>query len=501
MILSVVMLTALLVPVLAISADGAPTMKISLGTPVLVDRYDGDAGFDVIKVPVLVSDNTGELFALRYQVVSDGLLPHSDADNYDEGYDEGDLTTKYGTKVCSFATTINTGAEVDGKKGFQIVQDAVGGPGGRGVSAAAGTLITVCFVVPEEVGSYEIEVIWMDGVDNAKVSYEVTVGDAVAFVKECTAHTPGAAEQTKAPTCTEKGEEVVKCTACQAVIETKEVAALGHKAGEATQTKAPTCTDKGAEEVKCTVCQAVIETKDVAALGHDMVADDAANKAPTCTEAGVKNAKKCSRCDHKTSDVATALGHAWDNGTVDGDAKCGETADVTYKCLNCGEERVETGAKVEHAMVADEANSKAATCTEAGVEATKCSREGCTHTETEAIKALGHDMVADAANSKEATCTEDGVEATKCSRCDVTETKVIKAAHKPGEKEITKEPTTTEKGEAIIKCTVCGEVIETIELDVKSPETSDNANVVVFAVVALVAAAALVVVGKKRFAL
>jgi hypothetical protein len=84
---------------------------------------------------------------------------------------------------------------------------------------------------------------------------------------------------------------------------------------------------------------------------------------------------------------------------------------------------------------------------------------------------------------------------------DVTETKVIKAAHKPGEKEITKEPTTTEKGEAIIKCTVCGEVIETIELDVKSPETSDNANVVVFAVVALVAAAALVVVGKKRFAL
>ena len=182
MILFVVMLTALLVPVLAISADGAPTMKISLGTPTVVDRYDGYAGFDVIKVPVLVSDNTGELYALRYQVVSDGLIPHYDEENYDEGYDEGDFTTKYGSKVCSFCTTINDGAEVDGKKGFQVVQDAVGGPAGRGVSAAEGTLITVCFKVPENPGEYTIEVIWMDGADNTTAKYEVTVGDPVKYM-------------------------------------------------------------------------------------------------------------------------------------------------------------------------------------------------------------------------------------------------------------------------------------------------------------------------------
>ncbi len=504
LILSVVMLTALLVPVLVASA-AAPTMKISLGTPTLTDRN----GVKVIAVPVLVSDNTSELFTLRYQVLgSNGIETYYDADLFDEGYDEGDFTQKYGNKICNFAVTINTDTETEGKNGFQVVMDAVGGPAGRGVATAAGTLITVYFKAPTAVGDYNFEVVWLDGANNDAVAYEVAVGAGATYTVECKEHVKGEAEQTKAPTCDEKGEAVVKCTECGKVIETKEVAALGHTEGEPEQTKAPTCTEKGEAVVKCTVCGDVLKTNAVEMIPHDMIDDAEANKAPTCTEDGVKNAKKCSvcghkesevapalghdmvddaeankeatcteagvanakkctRCDHKTHDVVVALGHAWDEGVVDGDAKCGETSNITYTCVTCGETRVEIGAVVEHVLVKDDANSVDPTCTEDGVEVLKCTREGCDYTtEPAVVEKLGHDMVADEANSVAATCTEKGVEATKCTRCDVTDSKEIAAlGHKAGEDEVTKAPTCTEKGEAVVKCTVCEEVLETKELD------------------------------------
>ena len=51
-----------------------------------------------------------------------------------------------------------------------------------------------------------------------------------------------------------------------------------HDFGEWTQTKAPTCTEKGEEKRTCTICGSS-ETRDVAALGHDEVSHAA--KAPT----------------------------------------------------------------------------------------------------------------------------------------------------------------------------------------------------------------------------
>ena len=76
-------------------------------------------------------------------------------------------------------------------------------------------------------------------------------------------------KQTKAPTCTEKGEEKSVCKGCDKKV-SREVDALGHDWGEWKQTKAPTCTDTGTEEHACKRegCSKK-ETHEVSALGHD----------------------------------------------------------------------------------------------------------------------------------------------------------------------------------------------------------------------------------------
>lgn len=107
-------------------------------------------------------------------------------------------------------------------------------------------------------------------------------------------HVAGDWKVTKAPTCTEKGEEAKSCTVCSKVLETREVAAKGHTAGEYTQTKAPTCTEKGEEVSKCTVCNAVVDTREVAAKGHT-AGEWITVRQPSASQNG-KMIQKCTVC-------------------------------------------------------------------------------------------------------------------------------------------------------------------------------------------------------------
>ena len=116
----------------------------------------------------------------------------------------------------------------------------------------------------------------------------------VTVVKAPKDHVAGDWKVTKAPTCTEKGEEAKSCTVCSKVLETREVAALGHKAGEYTQTKAPTCTEKGEEVSKCTVCNAVVDTREVAAKGHT-AGEWITVRQPSASQNG-KMIQKCTVC-------------------------------------------------------------------------------------------------------------------------------------------------------------------------------------------------------------
>ena len=89
------------------------------------------------------------------------------------------------------------------------------------------------------------------------------------------AHRFGEWKVTVAATCTKDGVSRRICSICGAV-EEKSVPAPGHKFGEWTTTKEPTCTETGTEKRTCSVCSKE-ETRVIAALGHtpgtEMLAD------------------------------------------------------------------------------------------------------------------------------------------------------------------------------------------------------------------------------------
>ncbi len=108
--------------------------------------------------------------------------------------------------------------------------------------------------------------------------------------------------------------------------------------------------------------------------------------------------------------------------------RCGDTGRYfdEYKCSKCGEyvDRANGKTGVKQHELEPWKQTKAATCTSAGVEKRKCSncfyRAGddyqCDYSETRTVPALGHDY--QNVEAKEPTCTEPGNTAgKKCKRC------------------------------------------------------------------------------------
>ena len=91
-----------------------------------------------------------------------------------------------------------------------------------------------------------------------KALYDMT--DAVC------AHSFGDWQVVSPATCTADGSRQRVCTRCGAV-EVQTLPAAGHKFGEWTTTKEPTCTETGTEKRTCSVCSKE-ETRVIAALGH-----------------------------------------------------------------------------------------------------------------------------------------------------------------------------------------------------------------------------------------
>lgn len=91
-----------------------------------------------------------------------------------------------------------------------------------------------------------------------KALYDMT--DAVC------AHSFGDWQVVSPATCTADGSRQRVCTRCGAV-EVQTLPATGHKFGEWTTTKEPTCTETGTEKRTCSVCSKE-ETRVIAALGH-----------------------------------------------------------------------------------------------------------------------------------------------------------------------------------------------------------------------------------------
>ena len=135
-----------------------------------------------------------------------------------------------------------------------------------------------------------------------------------------------------------------------------------------------------------------------------------------------------------------------------------ETHMVTYVCTTCGytytaEEHVHTWEKEEEIPV---------TCFEDGYITWKCS--DCGEEKVETIKATGHHWIG---VIKESTCVEHGYFKLICSICgEEDESKYEEyplGGHVPGEEEIT-EPTCTESGYKRVYCTACGELLSEEEI-------------------------------------
>lgn len=99
----------------------------------------------------------------------------------------------------------------------------------------------------------------------------------------------------KLPTCTEKGQQLLRCSCGKK--KTEEMPAAGHK--EARKVIPPTCTEEGYTIVYCARCGEVIKsgTDIKPALGHDF-GEWVITRQPTATEYGRKQ-KVCSRCGEK----------------------------------------------------------------------------------------------------------------------------------------------------------------------------------------------------------
>lgn len=267
----------------------------------------------------------------------------------------------------------------------------------------------------------------------------------------------------------------------------------------------PTCTEEGYTTYTCGCGESYVDDK-VAAKGHNYVKDETKSVAATCNTDG-KDVLVCSGCGDVKEEVVKATGdHNFVVEVERVEATCEADGYVKYAC-GCGtvseDETVlpKLGHKFENYT-----ETKAPTCTDKGEAVAEC-ENGCGEKDTKEIAALGHDYVE--VNHQDPTCTAEGFIEYECARsgCDVGEGKpattadiLKKVDHTWGEWEVIKEATKTEQGEKKHTCAVCGytETEATSATGSVAPKTGDEANIALYAVMFVMAGAAVVALSTKK---
>ena len=216
------------------------------------------------------------------------------------------------------------------------------------------------------------------------------------------------------PTCTEGGYTTYTCACGDSYVADK-TDALGHSFGDWTQSKAPSCTEEGEEHRECTRCGHV-ETQKVPVTAHNHVA---VVTLPTCTTGGYTT-YTCACGDSYVADKTDALGHSFSDWTQSKAPSCTEEGEERRECTRCGEVETRSVAVVDHTY---ESVVTRPTCTEGGYTTYTCSV--CNHSYVaDKVSPLGHVMETE---TTDATCCEDGVIYRVCTICGEEETEVIPA--------------------------------------------------------------------------
>ena len=213
--------------------------------------------------------------------------------------------------------------------------------------------------------------------------------------------------------------------------------------------------------------------------------------APAATADNSSDSKKSDTNSTKTYTDAE-IDAAWKAVTTV-DPTCATDGYTEYKNSLTGKTKQEAiPATGKHTY--EVTDSTDATCTEAGSVTYTCSVCGDTYTEETDLAEHTYEVT----ETTDATCTEDGSTTYTCSVCGDTYEETIPATgHDDGEWTVTKSAGAFSAGTKELRCTVCGEVLDTET----SPQTCP---IPLFGVVAIVVIAggaiggAVVVVAKKR---
>ena len=218
-----------------------------------------------------------------------------------------------------------------------------------------------------------------------------------------------------AVTCTIDGKKVYTCTNCGDSY-TDIDAAPGHEYDIVVT--APDCENGGYTTHTCLICGYSCVDNRVPALGHT------AGAAADC-----ENAQTCVVCG---KELASALGHKYDNAC---DAACNV----------CGEQR-----EITHSY---DAVVTAPDCENGGYTTHTCSVCGDSYV-SDAVSAIGHDYVP--LSAEPPTCTEDGFERFYCVNCGDSYTVAIQAEGHKYDAVVTA-PDCENGGYTTHTCSVCGD--------------------------------------------
>ena len=311
-----------------------------------------------------------------------------------------------------------------------------------------------------------------------------------------------------APTCTENGTDVYKCTAhtdCGAKSSVL-VPRLGHTV--IAKYTAPTCIAEGSSEAYCTTCNTTVASTEIPAIGYHNFSGEGVTADATCTQTGsITYTCLTDGCNATKVETIPAKGH--DLTTTVTDAKCGEKGSVVTECKVCNDPSARTTYELaaKGHIWGEYTVEKNASCTEDGKKVAYCTNADCTEkneivipklghswsawVKTDAttaadgkwerscatcgtVEALaiprGHSLVKDTANSKAATCSAEGKEIYICEAhtdCGVKlELTLSKLQHTVAQREI--EATCTKEGSVEAYCSVCNDVLSTEAIPVKA---------------------------------
>ena len=267
--------------------------------------------------------------------------------------------------------------------------------------------------------------------------------------------------ESKTP-CSVPSYTVLKCKTCGKVDESSKMnkELVPHTPSEKTylETEA-TCTAPEMRYANCTVCGARLKAEpndQKPALGHDW-ADWKVVEAATCTKKG-KSQETCSRCHEVRYGELPVVAHEWVDYKVVTPATCTEKGKAQETCKVGGEVRFGEIAALGHDYEWVE-TKKVDKCHDGEMQLI-C--KNCKDVkQTEVIKGGEHEWSTEPIVAKKPTCTEKGVKAIACKNCgeikEGSATEEIPAlGHKAGEWVTVRQPSASQEGKMIQKCTVCG---------------------------------------------